>query len=575
MESGIVFRAALRVPVAALSLMLILFTGLSDSQTAPEATVPRLVRFAGIARDLSGKPLSGVVGVTFALYAEQTGGAALWMETQNVQADAAGHYSVLLGSTKPDGLPPEIFASEQARWIGVQIGRGKEQPRTLLVSAPYALKAGDAETLGGLPPSAFVRTTAEAAGNSAPVSGTPAPGSAAGAANLNAAATPATTKDVTTTGGTVNAIPLFTTATNIQKSVLSQSGTKIGVNKAAPAYTLDVAGSIGIANNKNSTASADRLYLASGDSSHYIYSTGTGGNSTVFGEYGGTFHFYDTESDADRMTIAFGNVGINNTVPVKPLDVDGVILAAEGVPDSTTCGAGTGGYSFENDGCWDTGIFSPSDGVLDLYTNSVQAMTASGGYATFPVGADFGTPTSTNSTLFAKNIGGSSFAFGIKNFGTPGDGSFDEAQFDVNGKATFYTDELGDTVALGTKSAAVPLAKGEMVKVFSTESPEVWFEDYGFGRLFKGAGKVTIDPNFLETVSAQDYHVFVTPKGDCKGLYVTNETGASFEVRELNGGQSDVAFDYRIVAHRKGYESVRLPVAKMPVLEERPKAARK
>ena len=43
------------------------------------------------------------------------------METQNVQADAGGHYSILLGSTKPDGLPSELFASEQARWIGVQI----------------------------------------------------------------------------------------------------------------------------------------------------------------------------------------------------------------------------------------------------------------------------------------------------------------------------------------------------------------------------------------------------------------------------------------------------------------------
>ena len=55
-----------------------------------------------------------------------------------------------------------------------------------------------------------------------------------------------------------------------------------------------------------------------------------------------------------------------------------------------------------------------------------------------------------------------------------------------------------------------------------------------------------------------EYHVFLTPKGDCKGLYVANETPAGFEVHELGGGQSTVAFDYRIVARRKGYESVRL-----------------
>lgn len=103
--------------------------------------------------------MSGVVGVTFALYAEQTSTAALWVETQNVQADANGDYSVLLGSTKPEGLPVELFASEQARWIGVQIELQPEQSRTLLVSAPYALKAGDAETVGGLPPSAFVQVS--------------------------------------------------------------------------------------------------------------------------------------------------------------------------------------------------------------------------------------------------------------------------------------------------------------------------------------------------------------------------------------------------------------------------------
>lgn len=133
--------------------------------------------------------------------------------------------TLLLGSTKADGLPAEIFASGQARWIGVQIEQQVEQPRTLLVSAPYALKAGDAETLGGYPPSAFVLA--------AP------PTTSAGAspeASTTTAATvpteqPAASKDVTTTGGTANAIPLFTAATDIQDSILTQIGTTtINVN---------------------------------------------------------------------------------------------------------------------------------------------------------------------------------------------------------------------------------------------------------------------------------------------------------------------------------------------------------
>jgi len=64
---------------------------------------------------------------------------------------------------------------------------------------------------------------------------------------------------------------------------------------------------------------------------------------------------------------------------------------------------------------------------------------------------------------------------------------------------------------------------------------------------------------FLATINTEvPYHVFVTPLGDCNGLYVTNKTTDSFEVHELGGGTSDVAFDYRIVALRKDYEEVRM-----------------
>lgn len=52
--------------------------------------------------------------------------------------------------------------------------------------------------------------------------------------------------------------------------------------------------------------------------------------------------------------------------------------------------------------------------------------------------------------------------------------------------------------------------------------------------------------------------MFLTPNGDCKGLYVSNKTANGFEVRELGGGRASIAFDYRIMARRKGYENVRL-----------------
>ncbi len=56
--------------------------------------VPRLVRFSGTVRDVAAKPLRGPVDVTFSLYREEAGGEALWFETQTVEADALGRYSV-------------------------------------------------------------------------------------------------------------------------------------------------------------------------------------------------------------------------------------------------------------------------------------------------------------------------------------------------------------------------------------------------------------------------------------------------------------------------------------------------
>src|ERR1700684_2984439 len=123
--------------------------------TSAAAIVPRLVNFSGKAID-QGKTLTGVTGATFAIYSEETGGSPLWLETQNVQADGKGNHTDQLGATKSEGLPLDLFTSGEARWLGVRVNGGEEQPRVLLLSVPYALKAADAQTLGGLPPSAFV-----------------------------------------------------------------------------------------------------------------------------------------------------------------------------------------------------------------------------------------------------------------------------------------------------------------------------------------------------------------------------------------------------------------------------------
>src|SRR5579862_8024239 len=136
--------------------------------TAANTVVPPLVKFSGVLADVNNKPLTGTVGVTFSLYKESQSGAPLWMETQNVTLDKAGHYTVSLGSTTSQGLPASPFAAGEARWLAVQVQGQAEQPRVLLMSVPYALKALDAETIGGKPLSAL--QLAAPSGSSASVS---------------------------------------------------------------------------------------------------------------------------------------------------------------------------------------------------------------------------------------------------------------------------------------------------------------------------------------------------------------------------------------------------------------------
>ncbi len=131
---------------------------------------------------------------------------------------------MLLGTTTADGLPAELFTSEQARWVGVQISGQSEQPRVLLVSAPYALKAGDAETVGGLPASAFMLATSGGANASKGAStATASTLTTTKAASSSVPANPAVTGK-----GTVGYLSAWDTTSDIVDSVLFQKGTSIG-----------------------------------------------------------------------------------------------------------------------------------------------------------------------------------------------------------------------------------------------------------------------------------------------------------------------------------------------------------
>lgn len=215
----------MRLACAVLLCLTLITSGFSQSSSASASQIPHLIRFGGT---LPTTDNLATVGLTFALYSEQTGGSPLWLETQNVTLDASGHYQVLLGSEHADGIPTDIFLANEARWLGVTPQGGKELPRVLLVSVPYALKAGDAETLGGLPPSAYSLVAVAGSGTTDTSVGT----------QPRSMTTPVGQAG----SGTTNFVSKFVNSTDIGNSVLYDNGGSIGINTTNPVATLDVHG---------------------------------------------------------------------------------------------------------------------------------------------------------------------------------------------------------------------------------------------------------------------------------------------------------------------------------------------
>lgn len=77
---------------------------------------------------------NGSYDVTFKLYSTESGGTAVWSETQSVNV-VGGVYSVLLGSSNP-----LTAAFDQTYYLGITLPGGPElTPRSRLTSSPYAL----------------------------------------------------------------------------------------------------------------------------------------------------------------------------------------------------------------------------------------------------------------------------------------------------------------------------------------------------------------------------------------------------------------------------------------------------
>ena len=191
-----------------------------EAQQASTASVPHVVRVTGIVHSADGLPAAHVETVTLSIYADETGGSPIWEETQNVPIDSTGQYTALLGASRPEGLPLQLFASGDAHWLAIRFERPGEtdQPRTRVTSVPYALHAADADTLGGKPASAY----------------------------LLAPATDRTSGDTTISAptvvnpGTPNFLSKYVSTADVGNSAIYETGGAVGIGTSVPLDTVHV-----------------------------------------------------------------------------------------------------------------------------------------------------------------------------------------------------------------------------------------------------------------------------------------------------------------------------------------------
>jgi endosialidase-like protein len=205
----------MRLLRVALSSVLLLSPMVARAQ---DQSVPRLINITGVFRPADGQPPAATETITVSIYADQNGGTPLWQETQPVALDDRGRYTVVLGAAHADGIPPSVFAAG-AQWLGTVFTRSGEVegPRVRLTSVPYAMRAVEADTLGGRPASDYLLATDD-----------------------TRKATVASRADVANPTGTVNFVPKYVDAVNLIDSAIYENGGAVGLGTTTPSDMFHV-----------------------------------------------------------------------------------------------------------------------------------------------------------------------------------------------------------------------------------------------------------------------------------------------------------------------------------------------
>ncbi len=280
-------------------------------------------------------------------------------------------------------------------------------------------------------------------------------------------------------------------------------------NNFAGEFVSSLPGATTYASNTASQAGTSFYGTVSGTNSSALYGVSTGqqgfGVQAVGGEGIGVFGYSVNESNTGSTLLSYGNI---------------------------------------------SGVWADTSGLNNDSVHTLAALVAT---------------TDDNNAAFLNNNSNDYITLSLVNYGDGGTGdargvsTISSVMQATGSQGTCGIGSHGDLSCTGQVKTLSTTGNARMVETYAMQSPENWMEDFGSGKLSNGSTTVAIDPAFAETANtAADYHVFLTPRGDSKGLYVANVTATGFEVRESGGGTTSMGFDYRIVAKRRGYEEQRL-----------------
>jgi hypothetical protein len=248
-------------------------------------------------------------------------------------------------------------------------------------------------------------------------------------------------------------------------------------------------------------------------------------------------------------------------------------------------GGGTGLYGSSGTGY---GIQASSGG----YAGSLNAFgTGTGLYvgAGSGIGINTNNNSMTNPTVLVKSLNSNAGDFSGKYIGivsrAPVKGYPLLATDPTGATNLFYVDGSGNVTYAGGLFSTKKGSNGATVSAYTATSTEPTVEDTGSAQLLNGAATVRLDPVFANSIDAgTTYHVFLTPGGDTRGLYVTQKSPRGFVVRESQSGRSTVSFDYRIVATSLGQTGRRMravdavplrePNGRAPIVPTQPQVVR-